>query len=146
MIPRNIQFIDGSAFCSVKLLSITIKSGNNTFIVEKDLLIDIHCHKLIHNFSRSSTIHIPSHIEILCPKCFSDCRSLLSISFESKSRLPRIKQSTFSFASLPRAVQSIVYYVLRDVQFIICFPPFNRQWLRPENMAKRKSVWESDLE
>jgi hypothetical protein len=64
VIPRNVQFIDGSAFCAVTLSSIMIESGNNTFVIANDLLIDIVHHELIRNFSTSSTVHIPSHIEI----------------------------------------------------------------------------------
>jgi hypothetical protein len=55
MIPRNVQFINGSAFCNMRLSSITIESWNNTFIIENYLLIDISRHKLIRNFSTSST-------------------------------------------------------------------------------------------
>jgi hypothetical protein len=76
VIPRNVQFIDGSAFCNVNLSSITTESGNNTIVVEKVLLIHIICHKLIRNFSRSSKVDIPNHIEILCSECFSYCQSL----------------------------------------------------------------------
>jgi hypothetical protein len=70
VIPRNVQFIDGSAFCNVPLSSISIESGNNTFIIQNDLLIDIICDKLIRNFSRSSKVDIPNHIEILVRNVF----------------------------------------------------------------------------
>jgi hypothetical protein len=53
MIPLNVQFIKSSAFCDVNVSSITIENGNNTFAIETDLLIDIICHKLVHNFSTS---------------------------------------------------------------------------------------------
>jgi hypothetical protein len=70
-IPRNVQFIDGSAFCNVDLSSITIENGNNTVVLDEGVLIDIVCHNLIHNFSASSIVHIPNDIEILGSFCFS---------------------------------------------------------------------------
>jgi hypothetical protein len=54
-IPRNVQFIDDSAFVGVNLISISIESGNVTFGVENGNLIDRVHHKLIHNFSKSAT-------------------------------------------------------------------------------------------
>jgi predicted transcriptional regulator len=95
-----VQFIDGSAFESTKLNSISIEAGNDIFHVEHDFLIDILHHKLIRNFSNSSNIEIPRTIEILCSSCFSKCKSLSSISFESNSRLKRIESSAFSESSL----------------------------------------------
>jgi hypothetical protein len=112
LIPRNVQFIDGSAFCNVKLSSITIESGNTPFVVEQNLLIDIIFHKLISNFSKSSKVDIPNHFEIICSSCFSNCKSLSSISLESNSRLTRIESFAFSSSSL----QSIL--IPRNVQFI----------------------------
>jgi hypothetical protein len=53
-------------------------------------------------FSCSSlgSILIPGSVEILGPRCFSQCQSLLSISFESPSRLIRIESEAFSFSSI----------------------------------------------
>jgi hypothetical protein len=117
IIPRNAQFIDGSAFCNVELSSITIENGNTTFVIEQDLLIDIIWHKLIRSFSRSSTVHIPSHIEILGSNCFSYCHSLSSISFESNSQLTRIESNAFSVSSL----QSIVIPSSVEILCSECF-------------------------
>jgi hypothetical protein len=65
VIPRNVQFIDGSAFMDMTLSSISIESGNEIFVIEHDFLIDILHHKLIRNFSKSSAIEIGNNIEIL---------------------------------------------------------------------------------
>jgi hypothetical protein len=108
----DVQFIDGSAFMYVTLSSISIESGNVIFVIEKAFLIDVLNHKLIRNFSTSSSIEIGSNIEILGPKCFSFCQSLSSITFESNSRLTRIESGAFSRSSL----QSIL--IPRNVQFI----------------------------
>jgi hypothetical protein len=70
VIPRNVQFIDGSAFIGVTLSSISIESGNEIFVIEHDILIDVVDHKLIRNFSTSSEIEIGRDIEILGSNCF----------------------------------------------------------------------------
>jgi hypothetical protein len=75
---------------NIALSSITFESGNETFVLEKGILIDIVHKKLIRNFSKSSAIEIGRNIEILGSKCFSNCRSLSSITFESNSLLTRI--------------------------------------------------------
>jgi uncharacterized protein YuzB (UPF0349 family) len=103
-IPRTVQFINGSAFIDVTLSSISIEPGNDIFVIENDLLIDVARHKLIRNFSQLSAIEIGINIEMLESKCFSSCKSLSSILFESNSRLTRIE----SFAFSSRSLQSIL--------------------------------------
>jgi hypothetical protein len=100
VIPRNVRFIDGSAFIGVTLSSITIEPGNEIFVIENGFLIDVPRHKLIENVSGSSQIEIASHIEILGSGCFSNCKSLSSIIFESNSRLTLIELEAFSSSSL----------------------------------------------
>jgi hypothetical protein len=58
------------------------------------------------------SILIPSNVEIRGSSCFSDCESLLSITFESNSHLMRIESEVFAFSPL----QSIV--IPRNVRFI----------------------------
>jgi hypothetical protein len=100
VIPRNVQLINASAFHGVTLSSISIESGNEIFVIENDFLIDILHHKLIRNLSKSREIEIGRNIEILGSKCFSCCKSLSSITFESNSRLTRIESEAFSSSSL----------------------------------------------
>jgi predicted metal-binding protein len=104
VIPRNVQFIDGSAFIGVTLSSISIESGNEIFVIENGFLIDIVHHKLIRNFSDSSNIEIRRHIEILGSNCFAYCESLSSITFESNSDLTRIESRAFYDSSLSSIV------------------------------------------
>jgi hypothetical protein len=96
----------------VTLSSISIKSENDIFVIENDFLIDVLHHKLIQNFSNSSTIEIGRNIEIVGSKCFSRCQSLSSITFESNSHLTRIESEAFSFSSL----QSIL--IPRNVEIL----------------------------
>jgi hypothetical protein len=73
VIPRNVQFIDSSAFTDVILSGFSIESGNEIFVIENDILIDVVNHKLIRNVSKASAIKIGKQIEILGSKCFSSC-------------------------------------------------------------------------
>jgi hypothetical protein len=115
VIPRNVRFIDGSAFIRVPLSSISIESGNEIFVIENDLLIDVLHHKLIRNFSRSSTIEIGRNVEILGSHCFSSCFSLSSITFESNSHLTRIESSAFHESQLPYIlIPSFIFFIASD--------------------------------
>jgi hypothetical protein len=113
VIPRNVQFIDGSAFVNVTLSSISIESGNGIILIEKDFLILVLNHKLIRNFSELSTIEIGRNIKMLGSFCFSYCKSLSSITFESNSCLTRIESEMFHDSS---PFESII--IPRSVQFI----------------------------
>jgi hypothetical protein len=103
-IPRNVQFIDGSAFADKKLKSILIESGNDLFRVEDEFLIDIVHHTLIHSFSNSSDIDIPRMIEMLGSSCFESCKSLSSISFGSIPVLRRIEAQALNGMSVRSVV------------------------------------------
>jgi hypothetical protein len=48
-------------------------------------------------FSGTGLIEIilPSSVEVLCESCFSECKSLFSVTFESGSRLSRIEKWAF---------------------------------------------------
>jgi hypothetical protein len=115
VIPRNVQFIDGSAFLGVTLSSISIEPGNEIFVIEKDFLIDVVDHKLIQNFSTSSAIEIGRNIEIVGSRCFYNCKSLSSVSFESNSRLTRIESTAFDEISFEFIlVPSTILFISSD--------------------------------
>jgi hypothetical protein len=95
-----VQFIDGSAFVGVTLLSIVIESGNEIFVIENDFLIDGLDHKLICNFLELSEVQIGMNIEIVGSNWFSYCESLSSITFESNSCLTQIESFAFSSSYL----------------------------------------------
>jgi hypothetical protein len=115
VIPRNVQFIDGSAFIDGTFPSIAIESGNGIVVLENDFLIDVPHHKLIRNFSKSSVIEIGRNIEIFGRNCFSNCKSLSSISFESNSHLTRIESETFCKASVQSIlIPSTILFIASD--------------------------------
>jgi hypothetical protein len=115
VIPRHVRFIDASAFLFVILSSISIKAVNDMFVVENGLLIDVFQHKLIQNLCRSSKIEIPNHVQIFRSKCFSSCKLLSSIIFESNSHLTRIESKAFNESSLQSILlPSTISFVASD--------------------------------
>jgi hypothetical protein len=114
VIPSAVRFLDYSAFQGVKASSISIESGNERFVIRKDLLIDIVDHKLICKLSHSPSVIIPRDIEILGSKCFSLWKQLSSISFESNSGLRRIESNALPPDSDRITIPSAVLFVAHD--------------------------------
>jgi hypothetical protein len=96
VIPRNVQFIDGSAFIDVTLSSGIIDSRNEISVLENGFLIDVLHRQLIRHFSKSSEIELGRNNAILESKWFSSCKSFSSITIESNSHLTRIESFAFS--------------------------------------------------
>jgi hypothetical protein len=121
VIPRNVRFIDGSAFLEVNLSSISIESRNEIFVIENDILIDVIDHKLIRNVSESLEIEISSNIEIFGSNCFSYCKSLSLLTFESNSHLTRIESEAFSWSSLQSILIPRNVEILGSKCFSFCY-------------------------
>jgi hypothetical protein len=138
VIPQNVQFIEGSAFLGVTLSSISIESGNDIFVIENGILIDILHHKLIRIFSDSLEIEIARDIEIVGSHCCFSWESHLSITFESNSHLTRIESYAFGSVSLQSIlIPSTILFIAFDAFHITseiglvdgdCCPEFD-QWL-----------------
>jgi hypothetical protein len=120
VIPRNVQFIDCSAVIPVILSSMSIESGNEIFVLEKDFLINVLLQELIRNVLKPSSIEIGRNIEIIGQKCFSYFYSLSSITFESNSCLTRIASEAFSFSSLQSILISSNVEILGSKCFSSC--------------------------
>jgi hypothetical protein len=90
-IPQNVEFVDGSAFTNIYNISVSIASNNLHFVVKSHFILDSSNTKLIRYFGTESNIFIPRHVQILCSSCFSSCKLLSSISFETHSKLTRIE-------------------------------------------------------
>jgi hypothetical protein len=57
-IPRNVEFIDGSAFAGTTCNHISIEADHKRIAMRNDFLVDFVDHRLIRNFSSSSNITI----------------------------------------------------------------------------------------
>jgi hypothetical protein len=83
-------------------------------MMRNNFLIDCVAHRLIRHFPSSSTLTIPSDIAILGSSCFSNCKSLSSISFEPDSRLKRIETRAFQGRCVSIVVPSTILLIAYD--------------------------------
>jgi hypothetical protein len=56
-------------------------------------------------WSGLTAIHIPSSVELLCKSCFSTCKSLASVTFESDSKLREVAADSFAESRLLRSIE-----------------------------------------
>jgi hypothetical protein len=80
----------------VKHFSVSIETENSAFNVENHFLLNMAKTTIVRYLGSASSIVIPRGVETLGSQCFSSCKSLSSISFESNSQLKRIESSAFS--------------------------------------------------
>jgi hypothetical protein len=60
----------------------------------------------------------PNNVENVGSRCFSDCKSLSSITFESNSHFTRIESEAFSFSSLQSIIiPSTILFVASDAVY-----------------------------
>jgi hypothetical protein len=100
LLPNSIHFLSGSAIAVSSLNTVSFWPGRCEFQVHEMFIEDIAGGSVIRYFGRSSAIVIESRIEILCESCFSNCRSLTSVTFESNSKLQRIEEYAFADSGL----------------------------------------------
>jgi hypothetical protein len=87
--------IDGSALPRVQNFKLAIDEGNCHFRFADGFLLDFEGISAVRYIEYRPTVMLPRNIEVLCAECFSCCRSLLSFTFESRSRLTRIEVKAF---------------------------------------------------
>jgi RNase P/RNase MRP subunit POP5 len=63
---------------------------------------------------------IPSSVEVLGPRCFYKCMSLVSITFESTSRLIEIEKEAFYESGLRTIIIPSSVQILGDKSFASC--------------------------
>jgi hypothetical protein len=104
-IPSSVRILRQCAICAPALhLSVTFERHSTIFSLEADSFF---------NCSPLSSIFIPSSVEALGKRCFSDCRGLSAVLFEPDSKLWRIEDSTFvrcsslSSICIPSSVETI---------------------------------------
>jgi hypothetical protein len=99
-IPRNVDFIDGSAFAGCEWLSVTVDPNNERFSTGGEFLINDPEKCLVRYFGHSREVQIWKDIEILGQSCFQECKQLEVVTFHEESRLKRIEDSCFKNSSL----------------------------------------------
>jgi hypothetical protein len=103
-LPASLTNVHGSAFANAKISHISVDAGNRSLRVIGDFLIDIGRSKLIRYFGLSSAIILSRSVEIIGSYCFAYCGDLVSLIFESGSRLTRIGRNAFQGCSSLRSI------------------------------------------
>jgi hypothetical protein len=90
--------IAGSAFAGIRhnSLSVSIRAGNECFILDDHFSHSQEMKRLAHGFEILGNMIIRHAAEILWESCFASCTFLSTISFESNSGLIQIESHTFS--------------------------------------------------
>jgi hypothetical protein len=94
-LPASLTNVHGSAFAKAKVQRILVDAGNRHLQVLGDFLIGVSQSRLIRYFGSSSVIILSRSVEVIGSYCFLDCTDLMSLSFESESKLTRIGRNNF---------------------------------------------------
>jgi hypothetical protein len=99
-LPASLQILPYRAFPQARASQITIEEGSRTFRISGDLLMDAAGVTVIRYYGFDRPVTLGREIETLGVECFSDCSGLLSLVFESGSKLKRIEAQALSHSGL----------------------------------------------
>jgi hypothetical protein len=100
LLPNCVDYLSGSALIGLCLNAVGFWPGPCKFLVHEFFIEDIAGRSIVRYYGQSNAVVIESRIENLCESCFSNCRSLASITFESNSKLQRIEEYAFAESGL----------------------------------------------
>jgi hypothetical protein len=120
VIPRDVAFVDGSAFIRVSLDSVSV-SGEGSQLVVCDSFLEGCGGSIIYRYlGFSNSVMIPSRIVVLGPSSFSQCEEVEAVEFENGSRLSQIDESAFCLSGLKSIVIPSSVVVLGRYSFFSC--------------------------
>lgn len=120
-IPRGVEFIDGLTFANVSDVSISIETGNSSFVVKSYSVLDSSNTKFIRYVDQDNHVVIPCHIRVLCRSCFTTCKSISVVSLESGSELKSIESGAFSESCLKSITIPGSVETLCSACFSLCY-------------------------
>jgi hypothetical protein len=103
-IPSFVDTISGSAFASWTLSEISVAPDNRHFTFRNHFLLTSDGISLIRYFGNDSDVTIIEGIVVLCPKSFSDSRTVVNVNFEDHTAVQRIQSNGFSGCLLLRSI------------------------------------------
>jgi hypothetical protein len=111
-IPASLERIDGSAFQSTKVSTITVDADNRHFSFASPFLLDFEGVSIIRYFGSAAEVQIPKRIQRLSRSCFQSCGSVRRVVFEEDAELLVIEESAFhgwgiESIAIPAAVVSL---------------------------------------
>jgi hypothetical protein len=95
VLPSGLQRLTRFALAGSELQSISIEEGNHNFKVSGNFLLDFECKSIHALFGNAQEVTISNTIETLSAGCFSGCRKVCKVAFESDSRVSCIGDSAF---------------------------------------------------
>jgi hypothetical protein len=120
-----LQIIDGSAFANIGISEITVEEGNRHLRVSGCFLVDLEGITIIRYFGYERNVQLNRDIEIVGSGCFSDCRWISSLTFESGSKLRRIEEKALSGCSS-----------LHSIVLPGCIENLRRDWALGSSLCK----------
>jgi hypothetical protein len=131
-LPASVEMIDGWAVANSGISEIRIEPGYRHFRVRGDFLLDFDGLTVVRYFGYERNVRLPRDIEIVGSGCFSHCKWISSLTFESESKLRRIEGGAVCRCS---SLQSIV--------LPWCIEDLRRDWAFGSSLCK--VVFESGL-
>jgi hypothetical protein len=117
-IPANLERFCPFALRGPKLRDISVADGNRHFKVSGHFLLDFECLRLDRYFGNVPEVLIPNTVNQLNIGCFRACGTVLTVGFESGSRVSCIKEEAFSMCEslqsicFPSCLESIGHHCL----------------------------------
>jgi hypothetical protein len=100
VIPASISSIDALAFGRHPLRSVRLESGNQFYCLHKGLLCSADGLNAVRYLTGDSVVEVPRSVIAIGRNCFSNDRSISTITFESGSGLVFIAEDAFSYSYL----------------------------------------------
>jgi hypothetical protein len=113
-IPRNVDFIDGSAFVGCSIGSVSVDRSNKRFSIYQNFLYDTINLIAIRYFGAKRSVLLWNDLKVLGKCCFAGCcnkdNQFDAVIFARNSGLTRIDEACFRYCSLkficiPRSVE-----------------------------------------
>jgi hypothetical protein len=99
-LPASLENVHGSAFPFPKIKNFSVDSGNRCLRVIADFLVDVTRSRLIRYLGSGSELTLSRSVQIIGSFCFTFCSCLVSLTFESGSKLTRIGRIAFAGCSI----------------------------------------------
>jgi hypothetical protein len=115
-LPPSLAVMSGVSFSDSSIERVVLIESNPHYFVSGDFLIAVEGIRLIRYLGHSENVTIGREVEGLGEYCFGRCKSLVTVAFESNSRLTIFGESAFSHCSalkmiwIPAQVETISEY------------------------------------
>jgi hypothetical protein len=113
LLPASLSVVHGSSFDGSSIDEVKVDERSPHYFVSHNSLICYHGMRLIRHFGLTDNVIIPRECEIIDSYCFSYCKSIAGVDFESDSKMTRIEPYAFPNCSallqicIPAAVEMI---------------------------------------